>query len=378
MRGAINVMLLSASAFGVTGAAAQSFDFIGSSANGRGSVNALSADGLIAAGGTTGSQNRPAFWSRSMGLQEFSGSGVPDNMGFTAISDDGIVAAGIQLVAAGNRIFPHRFVNGSFQALGAWNNAQQTAVNGINGDGSVLVGEAFYTSSETYRAFRWTPTGGYQQLATPNNLAQTVIANDISTNSRVIVGRYDINFYSRPCIWVDGVPRTLIGPGNTGFDDGVARNVNNDGSIVVGNVKSLTGESDATVWRNYVPTTLPYPESYRYSGGTDISDDGSVVLGQVTSRVLPPGSRTTLAIAVWVNEEFFLLSDYLRSHGVEVPAGWTLYEPKEISADGRTFCGLAFSQDGVVQGFVASIPAPATPMLLLGAIVFSSRRRPQS
>ena len=143
-----------------------------------------------------------------------------------------------------------------------------------------------------------------------------------------------------------------------------ARGMSGDGRIIVGN-----GDRYAAVWRDGVPESLGGLEGYR-TLATDCSDDGSVIVG--TAQVGPPYN----AAIVWTQSTgFVLLTDYLRSHGVDIPSDLGLFDVW-VSSDGRTFAGRARSTDASISiGYVATIPSP--PGFVLGLCVFvaAPRRR---
>ena len=57
-------------------------------------------------------------------------------------------------------------------------------------------------------------------------------------------------------------------------------------------------------------------------------------------------------------------------------SGWTLTEARAISDDGLTIAGLGFDPHGNTQGWIATIPEPATGVLLgLGLAALARRAR---
>ncbi len=74
------------------------------------------------------------------------------------------------------------------------------------------------------------------------------------------------------------------------------------------------------------------------------------------------------------------VTDFLAFHGVTVPSGGTLFDWTAVSADGTTFAGWTNLHDGQIQGFVTTIPSPASASLAVGlaAWVAAARRRRRS
>jgi uncharacterized membrane protein len=97
------------------------------------------------------------------------------------------------------------------------------------------------------------------------------------------------------------------------------------------------------------------------------SDDGSVIVGYA----LTSGLDTAM---VWAREGGpQTLAGYLSSQGVQAPSGWNLIKATSISADGRTIAGYA-QRGNEFQGFVVTIPAPST-FVVVGVGLFCLARR---
>ena len=109
-------------------------------------------------------------------------------------------------------------------------------------------------------------------------------------------------------------------------------------------------------------------------GGADgiaraVSDNGRVVVGQIDTGTLHAG--------IWTPERGpELLSSYLASFSISIPANVSLLDATAVSADGRTIAGYTGAPGSVFQGFVVTIPAP--PAALALGILLSRRRRSRS
>lgn len=217
----------------------------------------------------------------------------------------------------------------------------QSQANDASFDGSVVVGTLATAPNGVTQAFRWTQAGGMQGLGGGTR------ANAISGNGNVIVGTRADSPISM--IWTAaGGVQTLTPLGGSGNSE--ARAVNFDGSIIVGRsgIVLLT-----TMWVNGSPIELQSTIANSRFTPFGLSDDGSIVAGQVQG---PGGS---LFAGVWTQATGTMsLSDYLTANGVALPAGVTLGNCTAVSADGRTFGGVAGIPSGGGQGFVATVPAP--------------------
>jgi hypothetical protein len=70
------------------------------------------------------------------------------------------------------------------------------------------------------------------------------------------------------------------------------------------------------------------------------------------------------------------LKEYLSAFGVNVPAEYLLSQVRSISGDGLTFGGVAYNLVTKHQeGFVATIPSPASSLLLMAPCLAWRRKR---
>jgi probable HAF family extracellular repeat protein len=299
---------------------------------------------------------------------------------------------------------------------------------GISGDGSVLVGGVSVGTSG--RGFRWTETRGYQTLA-GRDASEATSAWAISNDAQWTVGAVGDRSTRQAARWsADGALEILseVPAGNESYAFGVS----GDGSRVVGagRFEIAPGQPFPTLeayrWTDgddRPPTLdrlgwLATPTSGRIfeSQALDTSDDGRVVTGYSTSELstweafrwdedngmvglgLLDGGNDSRARAIsadgsaivgvasdrFGDNQAFLwtraggmrtVEDVLfEDFGVMIPDGWRLLSAEDISADGRTIVGYAENADGVFEGFVATVPAPAT-LAPLGLALAALRRR---
>jgi|GEM_PF-4306668 len=138
-------------------AAAQSFHLVGFPPFSNGStVNALSADGQVAAGGALVGATPGFTWTPAAGRYDFGFEpGVPASSIAYGISPDGTTAVGQSLLGAYRWRGP-----GTFQNLGhLYAGATVTTGTDASQDGDVVVGRSEAGGGFYSRAFRWTPNG---------------------------------------------------------------------------------------------------------------------------------------------------------------------------------------------------------------------------
>jgi len=102
------------------------------------------------------------------------------------VSADGAVVVGMAENAAGQ---PRAFrwtASGGMQDLGDLGGGESWA-QGVSADGAVVVGWSYSLAAEYYRAFRWTASGGMQDLGTlPGSVYS--LALGVSADGSVVVG----------------------------------------------------------------------------------------------------------------------------------------------------------------------------------------------
>ena len=143
-----------------------------------------------------------------------------------------------------------------------------------------------------------------------------------------------------------------------------AYGVSADGSVVVGISHSAYG-NQAFRWEAGAMIGLGFiPGGALYSQARDVSADGSIVVGESNSGL----AREAF---IWDAENGMRsLKDLLVNDFSLDLADWTLNKATAISDDGLTIVGYGLNPDGEQQGWVATIPEPATLLLLgLGWVV---------
>lgn len=328
-------------------------------------VYALSADGRVAAGasGTTNALPAPGFtWTASGGRNDFGLEvGLPVQTIPAAISADGAFVAG----RTTNRAF--RYAGpGTYQEIAPVGGYTASAAQGISGDGSIVAGRLFVPQAGVSEAFRWTAQGGVQRLGVlPGDAASS--ANAISRDGTTIVGGSGGGSNSAAAFaWRQGTG--MVGLPSLGGPDTGAWGVNFDGSVIVGQ----SGLNlHAVMWRDGQISDLGVPQGF--VGGSvakAVNDAGTVVVGYASTS-------TTQAVIWTPSSGMEFLSDYLARNGIAVPSGWTLLNATAVSADGLTIAGWGSNSSTGSEGFVVTIPAPSSILVLSAGAMLAARRRPR-
>lgn len=350
---------------------APSFTFVGASPGAAGSwAFGLSATGQVA----TGYSNVPGFgrqgfiWTAAQGRVDFVPSlGFPGPTEALGISGDGFTVVGDASLITGIGAYRWRGA-GTYEPLGVLPGYAWSFGEGVSGDGSVVVGRSQSAdSAPSGQAFRWTPSGGMHGLGyTPGRAYSDAVA--ISRDGGTVVGFASDLVSSRG----DAFAWTVLGgmqvlpqlPGSPPLAS-AAYGANFDGSIVVG----LSAFFPRPVmWVEGQIMDLGLPAGWTSGVARAVNDDGAVVVGGIGGN----GS----AAGVWTSGRGpELLIDYLAANGVQMPLGTFLRDSYAVSADGLTIAGVGgiAGQPGL-QGFVASVPTPATGIVLFGALGFGLRR----
>ncbi len=365
-----------------TAAAAQTpgFWLVGMPAGSQsGGVSGLSQDGTVAVGSNfnPGADRVVGFrWSVAQGRHDFGNEpGMPAWTGVSGCSNDGSVVVGRMYEAFVHPSSAYRLVgNGLPQSLGT-GGASASEAFGVSGDGSTVVGWT-HGNNGFGQAFRWTQGGGLQGLGflRPNGTRSQ--AEAISRDGSTIVGYGQaggpFNTYEA-FRWTDsgGMEHLAAVPGSL-YPDTYAHAASADGSIVVGlGHAGPNGNSRAVLWELGGAESLGTLTGNLRSAAYAISDDGAVVGGSAYDGV--SGTRAF----VWTREiGMSSLTEYLLSHGIQIPSGFRPENVRAISGDGLTFAGYGLNlTTNLREGFVATIPAPASAMILLLAPALSLRQR---
>lgn len=319
---------------------------------------AITPDGstVVGAFGPTGSATIYR-WTAAGGAEAIGGS-MSGGPWVTGVSADGAVVVARSIVQG------HRWT-----AAGGWQNYYNgglAEVNGVSADGSVAVGGVRAVApGQQVTAVRFNGLNSYEVIG-----PQGSWATGVSADGSVVCG-YRMDAQDRPSLtrW-DAV---------SGFTDlgslpsasspwSSPRAISGDGGTIVG-LSNGDNTLEAVYWRagtGFVSLGVPPPNQTLEP--VAVSYDGSVIVGnRVTNGNLAPfyWSQATGAVD---------LQQLLLSHGAPVQ-GWSLRVVNGVSADGMTIIGGGVDPTGQTTGFIATIPAPATLLMLSALIVVRRRRR---
>lgn len=341
----------------------------------------ISADGRFVSGEsyTAGNGYVGFTWTREGGRVDWGLSpGVPLSARAVDITNDGTTAVGYRNFfttggVANTESF--RFSNGTYTTIGPVPpNTNGVRATGSSGDGNVIVGALSSSRFERLGgAFRWTATGGLQDLGTarPGDLGAAFTG--VSRDGRTAIGTSTARFDGADAFtWTEqGGWRSLPVPDGTGtsFDSNVY-GLSDNGQYVVGTVQPSGRRMSAVVWHDALPMTLGSFGALWDMGANGVSGNGRIITGGAYDVIARQGQAV-----VWIDSGApIVLQDLLASHGLVTPNGWRLVSCGPISSDGSTILGYAENM-GRVQGFVAVIPAPTGSMIGIACGSWLSLRR---
>ena len=338
-------------------------------------VESMSADGSVIVGNwDSGTVNTAFRWTQATGIQQI---GVPGMFGDVYISRDGNTIVGTVpdskgcATAAVWKGGTNWMLLPSFPGVVPSEQSTCTQAEGVSADGSVIVGDAYVSTSKKV-AFRWDAQNGMVNLGTfdedPNS-DSAVYA--VSADGRTVIGwDYKPGFSPpgiaggamngrRGAIWWDGKERMLHAFGWAGE----AWATNDVGSIIVGQFHPMdqynrlyTGQGASTymytAWNGYfadlgaVPVPPGADPKNYISQPFGVSDDGSVVVGE-------SGWIQKIAM-IWMPATGMIsMKDFLTQKGVANVQDWYLLQSQGVTPDGRLVFG--YGQQGTNPSIISWI-----------------------
>jgi probable HAF family extracellular repeat protein len=335
-------------------------------------ANGVSADGTWVVGTKDGKAFR---WSAVTGLQEL-GQGTANG-----VSDDGSVVVGGSNFGSGPEAYRWTQATGMVGLGDLPTGGFMSHATAVSGDGSVVVG---YSDSDhvevdifgdtrisSEEAFRWDSTTGMVGLGIvapgPWYNAFYSSANGISQDGSVIAGTSS-DYNDAPFWW------TQTGGMNTDCSECelVGTGISPDGGTIVGGILSASWGGSAFRWDFETGDIepLPTPDGQYFSAALDASLGGEVLVGFAGDDV-----TGDMRAVIWRPSGVRYLDELLAELGLDL-TGWLLESATAISSNGHTIAGYGINPDGVREAWVATIPEPATGLLVaLGVTFLAAQRR---
>jgi len=366
------------------------------SASDRSVALAVSPDGNLVVGTIGPSNDRAAFtWTSADGVSLLDGlsSVNPTFVGssITSARNVTIDASGTVFIAGQSRNDLNRaratlWTDGAIEDLGTLldlpqeetgaPDVSQANAQGINADGSVVVGWSFYETGGTERrAFRWVEGGNFggdnpqmQDLGVFSGGSGASEATDVNPAGDVVVGIVGTGTFPRAFRWVEG--GTAGSAGNPEMQDlgslrtdngGLAdtQAVNANGTVVVGIAENDAGSFLAYRWTEGSvngPTSNPEMQSLGtltsdgsgFSWAFGVNEDGAVVVGYGTT------DSGDLQAFRWVEDgdAGVVTNPQMESLGTLRSDGTGFSRAYDVSADGSVVVGEAETDDGSDRAFI--------------------------
>lgn len=362
----------------------------------------------------------------------FQGVGLsPDVTGYNfsqcgAVSGDGSVAVGLYATPFGWEAFRWTPETG-FQGLGDIPGDQFWSIAlDVSYDGSTIIGTSRTADSYGYtsdRAFVWTQQDDMKELPVPDTypyVYYSSVALSISADGRIITGWVgegsnilNPSAFNRAVIWdiendtatqmdwpydthyggvihsvdisangstilVGGSPDSFLWTQADGYETTVSRAMALSGDVST--VLGVGWTDDPEPIRGYFVwneqdgrTFLGTLDGWSTNWAAAISYDGSIVVGDLRVDSIPSEDS---AAYIWNEADGMrLVQDMLeQEYGLDL-TGWTLNTAMDISDDGMTIVGYGINPDGIEEGWIATIPEPATIILFaLGGVILRRTR----
>ena len=348
-------------------AATASFYGLGSLDGSHSYANGISADGST----VVGASNDKAFrWTAAGGMADLGAivpGGISGNYAY-GVSTDGSVIVGKGQTGSGNEAF--RWTSGGMIGLGGLLSGSVVGrANAVSADGSIVVGRSLSDSGR--QAFRWA-SGSMVGLGYLPGSGYSSSANGISADGSIIVGDSFSSSVHEAFYWTSTDGLVGLGDLSGGIFSSGANAVSADGSTIVGQSQSGSSPSnEAFRWTStdgMVGLGALSGGSF-YSTANAVSADGSIIVGQSNS-----GGYEAF---IWnADDGMQSLKDVLANDYSIDMTGWTLSMATGISSDGLKIVGYGTNPNGLNEGWVATIPEPATVLLLgLGGVALLRKRK---
>jgi probable HAF family extracellular repeat protein len=332
---------------------------------------AISADGSTVVGSSSSAGNftEAFYWTADEGLVGL--GDLPGDYSYSqanAVSADGSVIVGGSRSAQGNEAFRWTRQDGMVGLGDLAGELFSSDAFGVSADGSIVVGAGNYIAGGgplpvVGEAFRWTAVDGVTGLGDLPGLPDASRAFAISADGRVIVGKADagstfqVEDLGVAARWTaDGLESLGFLPG--GFSISVARDVSDDGSVIVGTSNvGMNHGAEAFRWsEDRGMVALPERSSQRfYSDANSVSADGSVIVGtfwDIDTNNSHPHAFIWDAIRGIRSLTDVLSEDSAANAAIE---GWRLETATGVSADGQKVVGSGVNAVGEYEAWIVEL-----------------------
>lgn len=284
------------------------------------------------------------------------------------LNDLGTVIAGHVRGPAlfGYATFAALWTNGGseLQLLGPLPDFTESSAHGVNGDGSVVVGQV-YTSTRT-QAFRWTSADGMEGLGYLNE--QNTTAWDVSDDGEIVAGTAEAHDIEEAFRWTRDTG--LVGLGTpTGWANTTAWDISGDGATIVGaawnpDPYGIYPEFAAFRWNKDFGSPNCANCEFELLGDAPEDPTGNPVLGSSAFASNQDGSVIVGVIhdgavgraMIWDEVNGMRdIAQLLKDEGA-LPDGWWLFSARGVSDNGEYVVGTGMGPDGNLQGWIARIP----------------------
>lgn len=270
-----------------------------------------------------------------------------------ALSYDGSVVVG--QTADSMTWQPTRWVNNTPSTL--YISGSMGFVTDVSADGSAVVGHSF----------KWKDNSVWNLSV--SNFSRV---RGISDDGRIIVGTAG----SRACLWQDWTVTDLGSLTTDAKASSVGTGISPDGKVAFGYSTSNTLYREAFRWTAEegmvgLGAAPGWGTAYDSTWMHASNADGSVIVGTAYHLTSPSSTRAV----IWDAEHGIrFLDDVLTTDYGMALKGWTLARASGISEDGLTIVGYGGSPQGTKEGWIVTIPEPASLLLLFAGLALTGRR----
>ncbi|WP_367929509.1 hypothetical protein [Aquamicrobium sp.] len=324
-------------------------------------VGGVSADGSVVVGTLNpwSATSRSGFvWTQPDGMSLIGnatlGGTYTQRFTATGVSNDGGVIVGQASVdmfgetGAWSRGYMWTEAGG-FVDLGTLDGHATSNALGVSGDGQAVVGLS-YDLYGVARGFRWTQTDGMGDIGEFSAGYPFMAA---SYDGSVVAGNTASGYLSRASVWTEASGQIENLPLLNGGNQSVARDISDDGSVIVGQAHNgANGGMHAVRWVDTVPQDLTTPGTGlgdNYSYGFGVSGNGAVVVGEVQTD----GPGGVMRGFRWAEDSGMqTVEDWLRDSGAVIVTDIT-YAARATNCDGSVVVGETGPATGENQMFIA-------------------------